>query len=65
MKVYIVQHGELNEGSEVVSVHANREDAVKAALAQRCCFDGGWVPDDDHSWINGCDFVLVDEQEVL
>lgn len=64
-KVYVVQHGELNEGGDIVSVHRNKEDAVKVALSYKCCFPGGWILDGEDIWINGCDFVLVNEQKIL
>lgn len=62
--VFIVRHGEMHNGSEIVSVHRTKEPAVKAALAVKTCFDGGWVPDGEDEWINGCDFVQVVEEEV-
>jgi len=65
MKVYIAVHGEQCEGYGVVSVHTKKENAITAAKEMRTCFDGGWQEDGDDSWINGCDFIQVLEEEVL
>ena len=62
--VFIVSTGEMHEDVCVVSVHRTKEEAVKAALAVKTCFEGGWVPDGEDEWINGCDFVVVREEEV-
>lgn len=56
--IYIVVNGERGEGGTIVSVHRFKKAAIKAALAVKCCFEGGWVPDGPTSWVNGCDFVL-------
>lgn len=64
MTVFVVLHGELCEGGSVVSVHVKKENAIKAALKVRFCFEGGWQPDGDDEWVNGCDFVTVREHEV-
>ena len=63
--VFVVMHGELCEGGRIVSVHEDEEDAIKAALAVKTCFSGGWIYDNDNVWINGCDFVEVKEETVL
>lgn len=63
--VFIVMHGELHEGGRVVSVHEDEEDAIKAALAVKTCFAGGWVAEEENFWVNGCDFVEVKEETVL
>jgi hypothetical protein len=62
--VFIVSAGEMHEGSHIVSVHRTKKEAVKAALAVKTCFEGGWVLDGEDEWINGCDFVVVREEEV-
>ena len=71
MKVYVVLHGECSGGGRVVSVHKSRQAATKSALKTKCCFPGGWVPDNADGeltevseWVNGCDFVIVREHEV-
>ena len=61
--VFVVVRGELCEGGEVVSVHKSHKDAVKAAMAVKTCFDGGWVLEEG-VWVNGCDFVQVTEETV-
>jgi hypothetical protein len=67
--VFVVTHGELYEGGGVVSVHASKEAAIKVALSVRTCFDGGWVKEETGEgepdvWVNGCDFVQVEEELV-
>lgn len=64
MKVYIVSHGEQYEGGSVVSVHRLKKNAIKMALAFPCCFPGGWLPEGDDYWENGCDFVKVQEEKI-
>ena len=64
MKVWVATHGELHEGGRVVSIHKNKENAIKIALKQRCCFAGGWRDEGDDAWVNGCDFVMVQGLEV-
>jgi hypothetical protein len=62
MKVWIVLHGEQHEGCWVVSVHSTKAKAVKAALAVKCRFAGGWRDSyavEGPYWENGCDFVKV------
>ena len=64
--VFIVLHGERCEGGVVVSIHHSKIDAIKAALAINCCFEGGWTPEEDEKdyWVNGCDFVCVEKHKV-
>jgi hypothetical protein len=64
MKVYIAIHGEKCEGYSIVSVHATKEAATKAAKKMRTCFSGGWQLQEDGSYENGCDFINVEEHEV-
>ena len=64
MKVYIVSTGERSEGSRVVGVFTSMDSATDAALAVKPCFDGGWQPSGENSWMNGCDFVSIQEFEV-
>ena len=66
-KVWVVLNGEMHEGGSVVSVHDSKNKAVKAALAVHPHFDGGWepLPEENLSWGNGCDYVTVEEWEVL
>jgi hypothetical protein len=64
MKVYVILHGELHEGGQVVSVHKFRKNAVKVALAMSCYFPGGWQEEEEGFWVNGCDFVKIEEVEV-
>ncbi len=63
-RVWVVSHGEKSEGSGIVSIHKFRKNAEKAALAVKCCFSGGWQPDGEDCWENGCDFVKIQEIEV-
>lgn len=65
MIVHIVLHGERGVGGSVVGVYGSHKLAKEYALAQRCCFEGGWVPDGENVWRNGCDFVLIDSRELL
>lgn len=69
--VWIVEHGEKNEGSAIIGVFAEyaREAAFAAAMAQKTHFAGGWKSDgggtyERASWSNGCDFVSVTLHEV-
>lgn len=64
--VFVVLHGERCEGGAVVSIHHSKINAIKAALAVNCSFEGGWALDEETSnyWTNGCDFVLVERHEV-
>lgn len=64
MVVFIVSQGERHEGGVVVSVHKTKKAAIKAALAEKCYFEGGWVSDGPASWINGCDFVIWEKWRV-
>ena len=61
--VYAVMHGEKSEGGGLESIHRSIDNAIKAALAVRCCFAGGWEADSEtpNYWTNGCDFVEVVE----
>ncbi len=62
--VFVVECGERYEGSTVIGVYFSEEKAVKVALNQDTCFDGGWKLQDENYWTNGCDFVRVKEYEV-
>lgn len=64
MTVYIVENGERYEGGSVVSVHSSYAKAVEAALAVQTHFAGGWKPDREDHWTNGCDYVTVLQYEV-
>ncbi len=65
MKVYVAIHGELHEGYNIISVHTKEEDAIAAAKKSRICFDGGWDKQEgETAWVNGCDFIKVEEFEV-
>ena len=66
LKVWVVQQGEAHEGGSVCGLFWNKEDAIKCALAQRACFEP-WTPmKDEHlAWESGCDYVKVEEIEVL
>ena len=50
---------------KVISVNKSKKTATKAALSAKCCFSGGWSPDGENAWENGCDFVAVTEYEVM
>ena len=74
MKVWIVSRGEKHEGVSPRSVHRYKLSAVKAALAEKTHFPGGWVKDMDgytdargidERWVNGCDVVQVQRHEVV
>jgi hypothetical protein len=65
-KVWIVLNGEMHEGGAVVSVHDSKIKAMSAALKVETHFSGGWQPlPDPDSWGNGCDYVTVEEWEIL
>lgn len=65
-EVWVVTHGERNEGGNVVSVHSSKEGAIEAALQVKPCFPGGWEKEDDEFdyWVNGCDFVHVEPFDI-
>lgn len=62
--VWLVTHGEYGEGKTTVSVWLRKDKAIKAALAQSTCFEGGWKPYGEDMWRNGCDVVTVEQFEV-
>jgi hypothetical protein len=64
VKVYIAVHGEQCEGYSIISVHTKKEDAIVAAKKSRAAIKGGWQADDENVWVNGCDFIKVEEFEV-
>lgn len=63
MIVWVVVNGERCEGGDVVSIHSTKDDAINAALAVKTHFDGGWIGEFPY-WVNGCDFVTVEEHAV-
>jgi hypothetical protein len=67
MKVYVVIHGEQQQGGYVVGIRETEERARDLALMTNTHFKGGWEQDldDPNYWTNGCDFVQVKEFEVL
>jgi hypothetical protein len=66
MTVYVVSRGEHYEGSHVVGIFFNVDDAIKAALAEPTYSDEGWVKDErfPNSWDCGCDCVSVNPYDV-
>ena len=66
MIVYLASRGEMHEGGTVIAVFETFEEAERAALATKRHFGGGWEPHGSHTgrkrrWVNGCDFVMVEE----
>ena len=69
MTVYVAVKGENGEGFYILSIHKNEADAIAACLKQEACFsenDYNWKPvaNRKNSWINGCDYVEVQEHTV-
>lgn len=64
MKAYVVTRGEKCEGGSVVSVLSTYSQAESTALAEPCCFEGGWQKEENNYWTNECDYVLIQEFEV-
>jgi hypothetical protein len=65
VKVWIVESGEQCEGGSVVGVYATETLARKAAVEVHAHFPGGWKPSTNNSWANGCDYVSIEEHEVI
>lgn len=68
MTVWVVLSGEQCEGGYVVGIYHKREDALKKVMSIEGHFDDKqFKPADglDDYWINGCDFIRIDEHEVL
>ena len=63
MIVYIATGGNKCEGYNIVGVFESPESAKNAALSQMCCFEGGWIPDGENYWENGCYFVAIETHE--
>ena len=64
MDVYVVSHGEKNEGGHVIGVFKSKKDATDCALAVPRCFKGGWGEIEPLYWENGCDYVVVEKVTV-
>ena len=66
MTIYVAEHGEDYEGSRIVGIYFQEADAIKAALAEECYRDGGWVKDEKfpNLWSNGRDWVAVHPWEL-
>lgn len=64
MKVYVVSSGEKHEGSCVEGVYDSLEKARASVDNIKCCFEGGWIEEEDNYWINGCDFVIIQDKEI-
>ena len=66
MTIYVAERGENHEGSHIVGIYFQEADAIKAALAEECYGNGGWVADDLYSnlWSNSCDWVAVHPWEL-
>lgn len=66
-KVFIVLNGECNEGGNVVGVCSTKEKAIEMALKHPTHFEGGWVqaPGGWNTWFNKCDFIAVEEHNIL
>lgn len=70
MIVYVVQSGEQGEGGSVNAIFKSKEAAIKFALELKPCFAGGWVKargftEERPKWINGCDYIEVEEWAVI
>lgn len=65
MKVYIVTAGDKYDGQSVMSVHARREDAIKAAFDGNLTHCGPWIKSGNmDEWVSGDDVMRVEEWEV-
>ncbi len=65
MTIYIVSRGEMGEGSSIQKVFTTLEKAQAFAKNMSFCFVGGWESDGPHNWYNGCDYIEIEEWEVL
>lgn len=67
MSVWVVLKGEKHEGGSVCGVYSTKERAIFEGLKATFSFDGGWtkMKDCELSWENGCDYLSVEEWEVL
>ncbi len=63
--VFIILAGEAHEGGEVKSVHFFKETAMAMALLVPTHFEGGWKQINDQEWTNGCDWVKVEEWNII
>lgn len=63
-KIFIVCHGERGRGGFVVGVFEDKIKATTKALTQKTHFTEGWKQEGVDYWVNGCDFVSIEEWEV-
>ena len=75
MEVYVMMHGELNEGGRIVEIYSTQERAMKEAehRAKRKSKEyvkhlgAEWKLKNPRlgMWTYGCDFILVEKRTVV